>query len=122
MHQHLPPHHPARAPEPTPPVWTRHAGLDPASSEPTNAGPRTSTGEDQRQGVTFTQHATLDLLDQRERLWSELTVDQQIEQARIAAFDARNFHSAAYKHAKLVEAAARLLDVAERVAVEALCG
>ena len=119
---HLPPHHPARAAEPPVPPFLRHAGLDPASSEPENAGQWPPARDDQRQGVTFTHHAVLDLLDQRQHLWSELAVDQQIEQARIAAFDARNFHSAAYKHAKLVEAAARLLDAAERVAVEALCG
>ena len=111
----MPPHNwpsprPARAPEAPPP---------PAVTPDLIRGPAPLAHDDTRQGVTFTQHAVLDLLEQRQRLWADQTVDQQIEQARINAFDARNMHSAAYKHSRLIEAAARLLDAAERVAMEA---
>jgi len=77
---------------------------------------------DSRQDITFTQHGALDQLDHWRAQWATIALDHQIEHARTAAFDARHMTSCAYKHSKLVEAAARLLDAAERIAAEALHG
>ncbi|KUR80787.1 hypothetical protein [Novosphingobium sp. FSW06-99] len=78
--------------------------------------------DDLRQGVTFTQHAALDLLEQRGRIWAETNTDTLIEMARICAFDARNSESASFKHGRLIHAAALMLAAAERVAIEACRG
>ncbi|MDR3408441.1 MAG: hypothetical protein P4L68_08085 [Methylovirgula sp.] len=89
-------------------------GAFPEPGRQTSA-PALPDATDLREGVSFTQHAALDLLDQRRALWSQISINTQISMAHQDAIEAERLESCAFKVSKLIEAAARLLDAAERL-------
>lgn len=72
---------------------------------------------DLRQGLTPTQHAVLDLIEEMAPEWSTTypDFDDRLDQARYRAMTATCATSLTRKRDKVIEAAARLIDVADEI-------
>jgi hypothetical protein len=71
---------------------------------------------DLRQGVTPTQHAVLDLIEERSKLWSDLDDFQgRLRMAHARAGSAMRASEPQAKRFYAMEAAARLIDAAEEI-------
>lgn len=72
--------------------------------------------DDQRQGVTPAQHDVLDFLDKYREDWAGLyTTQEQASAAEVTAMRAAREKAPDRKRILSIEAAARLIDVAERL-------